>query len=365
MKLALSLATTVSGQTSPNPPVGAVIVKNGRVVGMGVHLQAGDSHAEVVAAEMAGVAACEDADIYVTLEPCAHIGKTPPCANLLIERRFRRVYVAVLDPNPLVAGKGIALLKEAELEVEVGVCEREVQLLYRPFFHYIRTKTPYVTLKTAMTLDGKIATYTGNSQWITSKTARLDVHFERHRHDAILVGIETILHDSPLLTTRLPQGGNNPIRIVLDTHLRIPLDAKVVTDRSAQTIVFCGRHASEVKNQQLKEAGVEVVRLSSEQIEIETVLVALGQRGVMTLLVEGGSAVNGSFIQQKAIQRVIVYMAPKLIGGKDALTAVGGVGLPFIADALSLSFEQIEQLGPDVKLVATVAEGSDSTCLPE
>lgn len=365
MKMALSLAANVQGQTSPNPPVGAVIVKDDRIVGMGAHVGAGLPHAEVVAVEMAGPAACEGADLYVTLEPCSHVGRTPPCANLLIERRFRRVFIAVSDPNPLVAGKGIARLQSAGIQVEAGLCESEALELYRPFFHFIRTKTPYVTLKTAMTLDGKIATYTGNSQWITSETARLDVHFERHRHDAILVGIETILHDSPLLTTRLPQGGKNPIRIVLDTHLRIDLDAKVVTDRSAKTIIFCGRNASLEKEQQLQQAGVDVIRLFTSQIQLEAVLITLGKRGVMTLLVEGGSTVNGSFIQQKAVQRFVVYVAPKLIGGKDALTPVGGEGWPLMADALQLSFEHIERFGPDLKIVAIVKEGNDPTCLQE
>ena len=287
MQLALQLAQSVRGQTSPNPPVGAVVVKGGRIVGMGAHLQAGTAHAEVHALAMAGKAAA-GADLYVTLEPCSHHGRTPPCVDLILEKGVRHVWIATVDPNPLVAGKGIERLRQAGVQVEVGLCQQESQALYEPFFHFIATRTPYVTLKFAMTADGKTATYTGSSQWITSPQARTDAHQLRHHHDAILVGINTVLHDDPLLTTRLPQGGKSPIRIVLDTHLRIPETAQVVTDRSVQTIVVCGEQASATKAARLQQQEIEVLRQATTKIMIPPLLQALGARGIMTLLVEGG-----------------------------------------------------------------------------
>ncbi|MBE3570696.1 MAG: bifunctional diaminohydroxyphosphoribosylaminopyrimidine deaminase/5-amino-6-(5-phosphoribosylamino)uracil reductase RibD [Bacillales bacterium] len=259
MKIALKLAESVNGQTSPNPPVGSVVVKEGRIIGMGAHLKAGERHAERIALDMAGSEA-EGADVYVTLEPCSHYGKTPPCADYLIEKHVKRVFVATLDPNPLVAGKGIQKLKDAGIEVETGIYGQEAKQLYRPFFHFIQTKTPFVTIKTAVTADGKIATAAHDSKWITSEQARQDVHLLRKHHDAILVGIHTVLHDNPLLTVRLPQGGKNPIRVVLDTHLRIPNDANVITNKDSETIVVCGCNASEKKELDLIRLGVTVIR---------------------------------------------------------------------------------------------------------
>lgn len=351
MELALSLASNVNGQTSPNPPVGAVIVKDGRIVGMGAHLRAGDKHAEIIAIEQAK-SACLNADLYVSLEPCAHVGKTPPCVDAILRHRFRRVYIAAIDPNPLVGGKGIERLKQADIEVTTHVCNEQAKKLYASFFHYIQTTTPYVTMKTAMTIDGKIATATGDSKWITGEQARFDVHLERQRHDAILVGIQTILSDNPLLTTRLPQGSINPIRIVLDTTLRMPVHAHVVTDGAAKTLIFCSSKALESKQRELeKKSFVEVIRLSTPTIDIPTVLDVLGQKGIVTLLVEGGSSINASFIEARKVNRIVTYIAPKLLGGKNAFTPISGLGIQSIRDAMEFQFEQVEMIGQDLKLV--------------
>lgn len=234
MQTALSLAKTIVEQTNPNPPVGAVIVKDGQTVGMGAHLKAGEAHAEVHALGMAGERT-KGATLYVTLEPCSHFGRTPPCANLIIEKGVDRVVIATLDPNNKVTGKGVEKLRNSGIQVDVGILAKEAHTLNKQFFHYIRAQTPFVTLKSAMSLDGKIATVTGESRWITGEEARKDAHYYRHTHDAILVGVNTVLKDKPHLTTRLPLGGKNPIRIILDTHLHTPLEANVVTDREAKT----------------------------------------------------------------------------------------------------------------------------------
>ncbi|MBM7584192.1 diaminohydroxyphosphoribosylaminopyrimidine deaminase/5-amino-6-(5-phosphoribosylamino)uracil reductase [Bacillus pakistanensis] len=352
MELAISLARSTQGQTSPNPVVGAVVVNNGEVVGMGAHLRAGEAHAEVNAINQAGSRA-KGADIYVTLEPCSHYGKTPPCADLIIEKGLKRVVVASTDPNPLVAGKGIDKLMKAGIEVETGICEEEALRLNEHFFHYIQTGTPFVTLKAAVTLDGKTASYTGDSKWITSSQSRLDVHNDRHRHDAILVGINTILQDDPLLTTRLPQGGKNPIRIILDTHLKIPFESQVITDLSAKTVIICGSQYKLNQKQRLESVGVEVIPLSSSTISVIEVLKILGERNVTSLYVEGGSTIHSSFLKEKAFQKLIMYVAPKLVGGIKAISAFAGDGFSTIAEATSLEFQSVDKIGSDLKIVAT------------
>jgi diaminohydroxyphosphoribosylaminopyrimidine deaminase / 5-amino-6-(5-phosphoribosylamino)uracil reductase len=365
MKLALSMARAATGQTSPNPSVGAVVVKNGEILGMGAHLKAGTPHAEVHAIRTAGENA-RGADLYVTLEPCSHYGKTPPCTELIISSGIKRVVVATLDPNPLVAGTGVKQLRQAGIEVEVGIGKEEANQINEPFFHYIQTGKPYITLKAAVTLDGKTATKTGDSKWITSTEARSDVHQLRHEHDAILVGIQTVLKDNPLLTTRLPRGGKNPIRIILDTHLRIPLDANVIKDKTAKTMIITGNEPDMQKVDQLELLGIEVIPLSTGRIEINELLTVLGNRKIMSVLVEGGSKVHASFIEANAFQQLIFYMAPKVIGGIDAIPAIGGEGLDFVRDAAKLEFTSIERLGPDLKITAKpVRKDGDHECLQE
>ncbi|WLR49642.1 bifunctional diaminohydroxyphosphoribosylaminopyrimidine deaminase/5-amino-6-(5-phosphoribosylamino)uracil reductase RibD [Bacillus tianshenii] len=355
MQLAIQLAEQTQGQTSPNPVVGAVVVKNHRIVGMGAHLKAGEAHAEVHALKMAGDEA-KGATIYVTLEPCSHYGKTPPCADLVVESGIRRAVIASTDPNPKVAGSGIAKLERAGVEVTTGVQEKQASDLNRKFFHYIQTKTPYVTLKTAVSLDGKTATVSGESKWITGKEAREDVHRYRHQHDGILVGVETVIKDNPSLTTRLEYGGKSPIRIVLDHALRIPLNAGLIQDKTVPTWVITAAHPPKEKVQKLTQHGVKVLELSQEQIEIEDVLVLLGEEGITSLFVEGGATVHGSFLKAGAFQQVVFYIAPKLIGGLGAPAAFLGEGIANLQDAPELTFQTVEQVGEDLKIVAVLKE---------
>jgi diaminohydroxyphosphoribosylaminopyrimidine deaminase/5-amino-6-(5-phosphoribosylamino)uracil reductase len=357
MAFAIQLARQMQGQTSPNPVVGAVVVNNEQIVGMGAHLKAGEPHAEVHAIRMAGDKA-NGSTVYVTLEPCSHFGKTPPCSNLLIDSQVKRVVIASSDPNPLVAGQGIERLKAAGIEVHVGVLKEEAEALNTIFFHNIRTGRPFVTLKAATSLDGKIATSTGESQWITSEPARLDVHKLRHQSDAILVGVGTVLKDDPSLTTRLPNGGKNPIRVILDSNLRTPLDSKVVTDGLAETwIVTCQTDPEKIAPYEAK--GVRVLQLGDKRISLPHLLDRLGSEKITSLFVEGGGQVNGSFIKEGLVDQVIIYFAPKIIGGTESPSPIGGQGFLKMSEVMSLEFRSVERLGPDIKVVAIPSQGGE------
>ncbi|MGR3764677.1 bifunctional diaminohydroxyphosphoribosylaminopyrimidine deaminase/5-amino-6-(5-phosphoribosylamino)uracil reductase RibD [Rossellomorea sp. NS-SX7] len=351
MELALSMAKATQGQTSPNPAVGAVVVNDGAIVGLGAHLKAGEGHAEVHAIKAAGEKA-KEADIYVTLEPCSHYGKTPPCSQLIISSGIKRVFIASTDPNPLVSGKGIEQLRDAGIQVHVGECQAEALELNKHFFHFIKHKTPYVTLKTAVTLDGKTAASSGDSKWITSEQSRLDVHYDRHRHDAILVGVNTIIRDNPHLTTRLPQGGKNPIRIILDNDLRTPLESNIVKDNESKTIIITSESVKEEDKIPFMEAGCEIISLPLSRIDLHQVLKELGTRSIQSVYVEGGSAVHGSFLEENAFQELIMYMAPKLIGGKDAFTSFGGRGISSITEGMDMNIVSVDSIGEDIKIVA-------------
>ncbi|MGD8191339.1 bifunctional diaminohydroxyphosphoribosylaminopyrimidine deaminase/5-amino-6-(5-phosphoribosylamino)uracil reductase RibD [Brevibacillus ginsengisoli] len=352
MSMALQLAKGAMGQTSPNPMVGAILVKDQAIVGMGAHLRAGEAHAEVHAIRMAGEKA-KGATIYVTLEPCSHYGKTPPCAQAILQAGIRRVVVATLDPNPLVAGKGVGILSEAGLQVRVGVLEEEARHLNEVFFHFITTRKPFVTVKTASTLDGKIATKTGHSRWITGEQAREEVHRLRLQHDAILVGVNTIIADNPALTTRIQGEGTakQPIRLIMDSTLRIPFTSRVVTDGKAPTWVITTRRAAAEQCDKLRELGVNVVVMEQEQIGIEPMLKWLGESGITSLLVEGGSAVNGAFLQAQSINKMISYFSMKVVGGAHAPTAFGGLGFAQMDEAVLIDHVEIERIGKhDVRI---------------
>jgi diaminohydroxyphosphoribosylaminopyrimidine deaminase/5-amino-6-(5-phosphoribosylamino)uracil reductase len=352
MALALDLARAATGQTSPNPLVGAVIVKDGAVIGMGAHLKAGEPHAEVHALRMAGEKAA-GGTIYVTLEPCSHYGRTPPCADAVIAAGISRVVVATLDPNPQVAGTGVDRLRAAGLEVTVGIGEEEARRLNEVFFHYITTKRPFVTIKTASTLDGKIASVTGHSRWITGEAARKQVHELRRAYDAILVGAGTVLADDPELTARHNGElyGRQPVRVILDSRLRTPLTAKVVQDSQAPTWIFITAESTEEKRSMLADKGVELFVVDAP-ITVEKVLTVLGERGITSLLVEGGAEVNGSFLQARAIQKVVSYLSLKLIGGSAAPSPYGGVGIATMDEAVVLKDIQIERTGEtDVRII--------------
>ncbi|WP_206514601.1 bifunctional diaminohydroxyphosphoribosylaminopyrimidine deaminase/5-amino-6-(5-phosphoribosylamino)uracil reductase RibD [Brevibacillus marinus] len=353
MSVALQLAQGTVGQTSPNPVVGAVVVKEGAIVGLGAHLRAGEAHAEVHALTMAGEKA-QGAVLYVTLEPCCHTGRTPPCVEAIINAGVSRVVVATCDPNPKVAGKGVKRLQEAGIDVTVGVLEEKARRLNEVFFHYISTGRPFVTVKTASTLDGKTATRTGSSRWVSGEEARREVHLLRHQYDAILVGVGTVIADDPELTARLPNGqARQPIRIILDSTLRLPPTAKVVTDGRAPTWIYTTNRASLAKRQQLERMGIEVIHAGENgKVDVLRVLESLGQRGVSSLLVEGGAAINGSFLAARAINKIISYLSLKLVGGADAPTAFGGMGVSAMEEAVPLDEIEIERISEqDLRIV--------------
>lgn len=351
MTLAINLARAAEGQTSPNPQVGAVLVKDGQIIGMGAHLKAGEHHAEVHAIKMAGEKA-EGATLYVTLEPCSHFGKTPPCSNLVIESGIKKVFVASVDPNPLVGGAGIKKMIEAGIDVQVGLLEEEAIALNKVFFHYISTGLPYVTLKSATSLDGKTATVTGESKWITGEEARKDVHQFRHTHDAILVGVNTVIKDNPSLTTRLEAGGKNPIRVILDSTLRTPLESRIVNDQAAETIIVTGSGTEPERVRQFSDQSIEIIKLETAKIGISDMLEKLGERGITSIYVEGGAEVHGSFLKEKAFQRVITYIAPKLLGGKSAPAAFGGEGIARLEETVPLEIMDVKQIGQDIRIIA-------------
>ncbi|TRZ39091.1 bifunctional diaminohydroxyphosphoribosylaminopyrimidine deaminase/5-amino-6-(5-phosphoribosylamino)uracil reductase RibD [Niallia circulans] len=352
MKMALDLAATAKGKTNPNPVVGAILVKDGVIVGSGLHRKAGEPHAEVHAFKMAGEHA-KDATLYVTLEPCSHFGKTPPCANLVKDSGVKRVVVAAQDPNPSVAGKGIGIIKDAGIEVEVGVLEEEAKKLNERFMHNMITQTPFVISKVAMTLDGKIAAYTGHSQWITGEEARKEVHYLRNEVDAILVGVGTVLADNPRLTTRLDQPAKNPIRIILDSKLRTPIDANVTDCSEAQTIIVTGLDINHEKAVALKAKGVKILQVSDDgKLDLKAAMQRLYEEGITDILLEGGSEVNASFMRADLIQKYIVYIAPKILGGKSSYTPFRGEDVETVDEAVQLRFETVEKVGEDLKVFA-------------
>lgn len=351
MKFALTLASAAKGQTSPNPVVGAVIVKDERIVGFGSHLKPGESHAEVHAINMAGHQA-SGAVLYVTLEPCNHYGKTPPCCEAIIKAGIQEVVIASVDRNPLVAGKGINFLQNAGISVRFGVLSEEADRLNEAFFHFVQTKKPFVTLKQAITLDGKTATKTGHSKWITGKQARQDVHTERGRHDAILVGVNTVISDNPSLTNREGSPSKQPVRIVLDTHLRMPSNCRLANDLAAPTWVITGSQVEDSKITIFQDKPVEIIKLSEPDIQIESVLKLLAEKNITSLYVEGGQEVHASFLKSRNVNLINTYIAPKIIGGSDALSMIANLDVHCMGEAYPLSFEKIEQLGDDIKIIS-------------
>ncbi len=351
MKRALELAKMGEGFTSPNPAVGSVIVKNGRIVGEGYHHRAGEPHAEVEAIRDAGDQA-KGATIYVTLEPCNHQGRTPPCTQAIIDAGISKVVYAVGDSNPLVDGSGHRRLLDAGLQVERGPFESEARHLNRFFFHHMATKRPYVIAKFASSLDGKIATYTGQSQWITGGAARKQGHQLRHVVDAILVGAGTAVADNPRLTTRLAQEKvSHPIRIVLDSTGRVPINSTLFDPTlPSKTIVATTSQMPSTHRTALEEKDVEVWELPTTeqgQVQIESLLDRLGENSIQSLLVEGGSEVLGTFFEEDRVQEVWAFVAPMIIGGQDAPEPVGGLGFASLAQASRLQSTSIAPVGDD------------------
>lgn len=355
MRLAMQLAGNAIGRTSPNPLVGAVIVKDNRVVGCGWHRKAGTPHAEVHALNQAGELA-QGADVYVTLEPCAHYGKTPPCSKALVEAKVKNVYGGLLDVNPKVAGKGFKILEDAGIHVEYGFLQDELRKQNEVFFKWIEHKKPFIVLKAAMTLDGKIATATGQSKWITNETSRAYGYKLRDIYDGIMVGINTVIEDNPMLTARV-DGGKNPIRIVVDSSLKIDINANVVQDKSAKTIVATTDKADKDKILKLQAQDVDVIVVDkdgNDKVDIEKLLDILGQQNICSILVEGGATLSGSFVAKKLVDKVYFFIAPKIVGGKEAKTPVAGTGILNLQEALALKDIQIEKLEEDILIIGRV-----------
>ena len=351
MRQALAAARRGLGRTSPNPAVGAVVVQGGRIVGRGHHARAGGPHAEVVALRVAGARA-RGADLYTTLEPCDHFGRTPPCSLAILEAGIRRVVVGSRDPNPLVRGRGMARLRRAGVEVVRGVLDEECQHLNAPWFTFITEGRPHVMLKAAVTLDGKIATRDGDARWVSGPEARAWVHRKRDQVDAVLVGAGTARADDPALTARLPGGrGRDPIRVVLDTDLRLPPRLRLFRQRSpAPTLVA---HAS-LRRRRLG-PGAELVRCRRGPggVDLRDLLAKLAARGITHLLVEGGAAVHARFLAEGLVDEVAIFVAPKILGG-DGLSLARGRGPARMAEALRLERVRVERVGDDVLVTGRV-----------
>ncbi len=356
MKQAFRLAMKAKGRTSPNPLVGAVVVKNGQIVGQGHHRRAGSPHAEVVALEKAGKLA-RGATLYVTLEPCCHTSKrTPPCVPAILASGIARMVVAMRDPNPQVSGKGIRQLRQAGMTVDVGCMEREAKDLNQPFLHWITTGHPFVILKAAMTLDGKIATASGESKWITSEAARRHVHQLRSQIDAIMVGIHTVTKDNPELSVRSDLSTNRtanvrqPIRVVVDTRLKISSTAKILRWPLEQSTIVCTTNlASKAKIEQLKKLKVHVLVLPQRKgkVSLLACMKKLGELGISSLLIEGGSELNAAMLQEGLVNRVQLYVAPRLLGGTDAINVVGGTAPKRLSQAVEITDLKIQKVGGD------------------
>jgi diaminohydroxyphosphoribosylaminopyrimidine deaminase/5-amino-6-(5-phosphoribosylamino)uracil reductase len=351
MQRALELAATAQGRTSPNPMVGAVLVKGGKVVGEGFHAYAGSDHAEGVAIRDAQGEA-QGATLYVTLEPCCHFGKTPPCTDRILRAGIARVVAACQDPNPAVDGKGLAALREAGIPVEVGCLAEEAARLNEAFFTFTRTGRPFGIMKVAASLDGKIATRTGESRWITGESARHRVHEVRNVVDAVLVGIGTILRDDPMLTTRLGvQDQRDPARVIVDNLARLPLRAKVINRAStAPTYVAVSGMASAARLEALEREGVQILRVddSPRRISLARLMQMLGKLGFLSVMIEGGAEINASALQEGVVDKVLMFLAPMLVGGKTSASAVGGEGIDSFVQAVRLDDVRIERFDGDV-----------------
>lgn len=350
MERAIELAKRARGFTSPNPMVGAVIVKDGKVIGEGYHERCGELHAERNALASLTESA-EGATIYVTLEPCCHYGKTPPCTEAIIEHKLAKVVIGSRDPNPLVSGKGAAILRKAGIEVVEDFMREECDAINPIFFHYITTKRPYVAMKYAMTMDGKIATRTGASKWITGEAARNHVQTLRHAYKGIMVGIGTVLADNPMLNCRM-QGGIDPVRIVCDTHLRIPMDCQIVQTADTIETILATSTNEKGKIDQLIKKGVQILQIPEKDgcIDLNFLMQTLGEKGIDSILLEGGGRLNDSFLREKLIQKAYVYLAPKIFGGEDAKTPVEGIGVSLPEQSANFKLQQIQQIEEDILL---------------
>lgn len=378
MQLALMLAEKGEGSVSPNPFVGAVIVKNNRIIGMGYHEKYGENHAERNAIKNS-VEDVEGSTIYVTLEPCAHYGKTPPCVDFIIEKKVKRVVIGMLDPNPLVAGKSIKKLQDNNIQVTVGIKEEECRKLNEVFIKYITKKLPFVVLKSAISLDGKIATANGESKWITSSESRKDGHKLRNKYMGILVGINTVIQDNPRLNCRIDEEelnddsdlfgyikqynlsvadglelkfgkreARNPIRIIVDSNLRIPMNSEVINDGESTTIGTI-KGCNEEKKNKLESMGIKVIETEPNggKVNLTELIRKLGEEGIDSILIEGGGNINFSALEEGIVDKVRFYMAPKIIGGEKSKSSIEGSGFLKLDESVELKNVQFEKIDKD------------------
>jgi diaminohydroxyphosphoribosylaminopyrimidine deaminase/5-amino-6-(5-phosphoribosylamino)uracil reductase len=362
MLLALDLAAKGLGEVSPNPMVGAVLVKEGEVIAAGYHQRCGGPHAEVVALEAAGCSARE-ATLYVNLEPCSHKGRTPPCADRIIAAGISKVVVAVQDPNPLVNGRGLARLREAGIKVRTGVLQKKAERLNEVFLHHIVTGRPFVTMKAAMTMDGKIATRSGASRWISGERSREYGHRLRRQHDAIMTGVGTVLADNPLLTNRLLPEGRTPLRIIVDSKARTPPDANVVIGEHGRTLIAVTEEAPRERVAVLRNAGVEIVLLPPDgdgRVLLDALLAELGRRGITSVLAEGGSELNYALLANGLVNKLCFFIAPLIFGGKGAPTPVGGTGVEAVSGAWHVGEVEISYCDNDLLVTGYIVRGKDS-----
>ena len=368
MECALSLARLAMGYTSPNPSVGAVVVKEGLAVGIGYTQPAGLEHAEVMALRQAEDKA-EGATMYVTLEPCSHHGRTPPCTEAIIDAGISEVHIALLDPNPLVSGRGVSKLNEAGIKTSVGAYQQEAYEINEAYIKHITTGLPFVVAKFAMSLDGKIATKTGHSKWISNEEARKYVHTLRHTVDAIMVGVNTIVVDNPQLTARGcgGKGGTRkrqPLRLVVDSKGRVPMSSHVF-EPPGEVLLAVVKPLDPVRKEKFTQAGIEVMELPQKHglVNIEELLKILGMRDIVTVLVEGGGSLLGSLFDSHLVDKVLVFISPIIIGGKEGKGAVGGNGVENVAEALRLSQVSTRSFGDDILVSGYVKEFSPSLSL--
>jgi diaminohydroxyphosphoribosylaminopyrimidine deaminase/5-amino-6-(5-phosphoribosylamino)uracil reductase len=359
MAEAIRLARKGAGMVSPNPLVGAVIVKNNEIVGRGYHGRYGGPHAEVSALQEAGENAL-GADLYVNLEPCCHFGKTPPCTDVLIKCGIKRAFIGIQDPNPLVGGKGLLALQKAGIEVETGILADKCRVLNETFIKYITYKIPFVTLKLAATLDGKIATVTGDSQWISGEAARRCVHRLRYEADAVMVGIGTVIADNPLLTNRYYKTSHkrNPQRFIIDSRLRIPLSCRLLkTAPEVKTVIATTQRAPKNKITKITQRGAEVIIAPAHNghVNLKHLMKLLAERGISSVVIEGGAELGAAALLYGIVDKVLFFFAPKIIGGRHARGMIGGDGVRKIADAIRLSNMHCRKVGNDLLVEGYVA----------
>lgn len=350
MRRAIALAKQGGGFVHPNPLVGCVVVKDGQVIAEGYHEKYGEFHAERNALTRCK-ADTTGATLYVTLEPCCHYGKTPPCTDIIIEKGIAKVFVGILDPNPLVAGKGVKILQDAGIEVISGLCEDEIREMNKVFLKYITTKRPYVIMKTAMTLDGKIAAHTGDSKWVTNAESRQLVHELRSEMAGVVAGIGTVLADDPMLNVRLEGNPHQPVRIVVDSNLRIPIDSQLVkTAKEYRTIVATTVSDNCRDARPCVSTGIELIQCKSNNchVDINDLMDKLGAMGIDSLLLEGGGTLNAAFLEAGCVDEIWAFIAPKIIGGAAAKTPISGKGIDLMSEAINLHNIEIQNINEDI-----------------